>query len=218
MSGTGAVTSISVSTDPVAAPVAEGPARPEYIPEKFWKGNVEESTKVMAQSYAELERKQSSGNTEGTATTTATTTPPVVPSTETPAVTTEAPIAADPAVVKAIESTLAAAAGSPDALGTMLGWAKANATDDQKAAFDAALETGNAALVAMAFAPIKSSYTDAMGSQGTRVVGESVPVTVGPKPFSGQQEIVEFVNSKAYKMGDARAHAEYIARMKVTNW
>jgi hypothetical protein len=212
------VTAISVSTETPAAPVAEAPARPEYIPEKFWKGNLEESTKLMAASYSELEKKQSSGKTEGTTATKADATPPVVPSTETPAATTEAPIAADPAVVKAIESTLATAAGSPETLGTMLGWAKANATDAQKAAFDAALDTGNAALVEMAFGPIKQAYSAAMGTQGTRVTGESIPTTVGPKPFASQQEIVEFVNSKPYKSGDRRAHAEYESRMKVTNW
>lgn len=48
---TGNVT--KVQTDPNAPP-----ARPDYIPEKFWKGNVEESTKAMAQSYTELEKKQ----------------------------------------------------------------------------------------------------------------------------------------------------------------
>lgn len=205
------VTSLTIST----APVVEAPAstaatvtRPEYIPEKFWKGNVEESTKAMAASYGELERKQSSAKPEGTGST-AEATPPVADST---------PISDDPAVVKAIESTLSTAAGSPDALGTMLGWAKANATDAQKAAFDAALDTGNAALVAMAFAPIKQSYTDSMGSQGTRVVGESVPTTVGAKPFESQAEIIAFVNSKEYKSGDTRKHREYDERMKVTTW
>jgi hypothetical protein len=208
------ITSLSISTETPATPAVEAPARPEYIPEKFWKGNLEESTKLMAASYSELEKKQSSG-TEGTGAA-AVETPPVTPSTE--PVVESAPISADPAVVKAIESTLSTAAGSPDALGTMLGWAKANATDAQKAAFDAALDTGNAALVQMAFGPIKQAYEGAMGTQGTRVVAESVPTTVGPKPFAGQAEIIEFVNSPAYKAGDRRAHAEYEARMKVTNW
>lgn len=211
------LTSISVTTE-AAAPVAETPAvvRPEYIPEKFWKGNVEEATKAMAASYGELEKKQSSGiKSEGTGTPTVDATPPAASSTET---TDQAPVHTDPAVVKAIETSLSAAAGSPDALGTMLGWAKANATDDQKVAFDAALETGNAGLVAMAFAPIKAAYEGAMGTQGTRVSAESVPTTVGPKPFGSQAEIIEFVNSKAYKSGDRRVHADYEARMKVTNW
>ncbi|MFA4972342.1 MAG: hypothetical protein WC683_06990 [bacterium] len=35
------------------------PARPEYIPEKFWTGNIEDSAKKMAESYANLEKKQS---------------------------------------------------------------------------------------------------------------------------------------------------------------
>lgn len=205
------VTSLTIST---ATPQADGDAtpatvtRPEYIPEKFWKGNVEEATKAMSASYGELERKQSSGKPEGTGST-AEATPPVTPST---------PVSDDPAVVKAIESTLSTAAGSPDALGTMLGWAKANASDAQKAVFDAALDSGNPALVAMAFAPIKQAYTDSMGSQGTRVVGESIPTTVGVKPFESQAEIIEFVNSKAYKSGDARKHREYDQRMQVTNW
>jgi hypothetical protein len=210
------VTAITLSTETPAAPVAEAPARPEYIPEKFWKGNLEESTKLMAASYSELEKKQGGPRVEATGST-ADAAPPVTPATA-PVVDEAAPISADPAVVKAIESTLSTAAGSPETLGTMLGWAKANASDAQKAAFDAALDTGNAALVEMAFAPIKQAYSAAMGTQGTRVTGESIPTTVGPKPFASQQEIVEFVTSKGYKSGDRRVHAEYEARMKVTNW
>jgi hypothetical protein len=211
---TGGVTSISVSTEaPVAAPAVETPAvaRPDYIPEKFWKGNVEESAKVMAQSYAELEKKQG-GKAEGTGSTVETT-PPATPATTPPA-----PTAEEAAVSKAVESALTAAAGSADTLKTQLDWARANATPEQKALFDAALDSGNAELVKLAYAPIKDAYTAAMGSQGTRVVGESVPTTVGAKPFLSQQEIVEFVNSKGYKSGDRRVHAEYEARMKVTKW
>ena len=206
------VTSISVSTEtPAATPAAETPARPEYIPEKFWKGTLEESTKAMAASYGELERKQSGGTPEGTSTA-----PQVTPAAEAPV--TPSTTADEAAVTKAVESALTKVAGSEADLKTQLDWARANATDAQKALFDAALDSGNPALVEMAYAGIKSSYTAAMGSQGTRVVGESVPTTVGAKPFESQHEIIAFVNSAAYKSGDRRAHAEYDARMKVTNW
>jgi hypothetical protein len=42
--------------DPKAPPAAE---RPEYIPEKFWTGDLAASAKKMADSYAELERSRS---------------------------------------------------------------------------------------------------------------------------------------------------------------
>lgn len=212
------VTSLSISTEAPAAetPAAATPAtpveRPEYIPEKFWRGNVEESTKAMAASYVELERKQSGGKGEG-AGSTAEATPPATPA----APSTEATPEATP-VAAAVEKALTTAAGNAEDLKATLDWARANATDEQKAAFDAALDSGNPALAALAYGTIKQSYTEAMGTQGTRVAGEAVPTTVGAKPFASQQEIVEFVNSKAYKSGDRRAHAEYEARMKVTNW
>jgi len=215
------VTSLSVNTETAAAEAAAAstpatPAeRPEYIPEKFWKGNVEDATKAMAQSYAELERKQSGGRPEGTGATTEAT-PSTTPATTEP--TTPAPTAEQTAATAAIESALTKAAGGEADLKATLDWARANATDAQKALFDAALDAGNPALVEMAFGQIKQSYTEAMGTQGTRVTGEAVPTTVGAKPFASQQEIVDFVNSKGYKSGDRRVHAEYEARMKVTNW
>ncbi len=204
------VTSLSVNTETVAAEAAAAATptttveRPEYIPEKFWKGSIEESAKVMATSYSELERKQGSTPTEGTETPAADPTPD---SASTPAVDTTA-----------VESALTTAAGNAADLKATLDWARANASEEQKSAFDAALDANNPALAALVFGNIKQSYTEAMGSQGTRVTGEAVPTTVGAKPFASQQEIIEFVNSKGYKIGDKRVHAEYEARMKVTNW
>jgi hypothetical protein len=212
------VTSLSINTETAAADAAAAstPAtpveRPDFIPEKFWRGNVEESAKAMAASYTELERKQSGGKPEGTGATVDAVTPPTPPATPTTPEPDVAPIAA------AVESALTQAAGNAGDLKATLDWARANATDEQKAVFDAALDAGNPALAALAFGQIKQAYTEAMGTQGTRVSGEAVPTTVGAKPFASQQEIVEFVNSKSYKSGDKRAHAEYEARMKVTNW
>jgi hypothetical protein len=188
----------SAATTGAAAP-ATTVERPEYIPEKFWKGSVEESTKEMAKSYAELEKKQ------GTA----------EPAPATPAV--ESP-AAPTAESKAIEAKLTAAAGSEAALKATLDWARSNATPDQKALFDAALESANPALVEMAYAAIKQSHIEAVGAEGVRVTGAGVPTTSGAKPFISQDEIARFVNTPAYKAGDRAVHAEYEARMKVTNW
>jgi hypothetical protein len=215
------VTSLSINTETAAAeaaaastPATPAVERPDYIPEKFWRGNVEESAKAMAASYTELERKQSGGKPEGSGAT-AEATPPTAPTTPTPEAT---PAAEASPVAAAVESALTQAAGNAADLKATLDWARANASDEQKAAFDAALDAGNPALAALAFGQIKQAYTEAMGTQGSRVTGEAVPTTVGAKPFASQQEIVEFVNSKAYKAGDKRAHAEYEARMKVTNW
>jgi hypothetical protein len=216
------VTSLSINTETAAAdaaaastPAAPAVERPEFIPEKFWRGNVEESAKAMAQSYVELERKQSGGKPEGTGATADAVTPPTAPTTTE---STPAPTAEQSAATAAIESALTKAAGTAEDLKATLDWARANATDAQKALFDAALDAGNPAAVELAFASIKGAYTEAMGTQGARVTGEAVPTTVGAKPFASQDEIIEFVNSPAYKRGDKRAHAEYEARMKVTNW
>jgi hypothetical protein len=218
------VTSITVNTESAAAeaaaastPATPAVERPEYIPEKFWRGNVEESAKAMAQSYVELERKQSGGKPEGTGAT-AEATPPTAPTTPSTPEAPAAPAAVATEVTQAVESALTSAAGSAADLTATLEWARVNASAEHKALFDSALDTGNAQLAALAFGQIKQAYTEAMGSQGTRVSGEGVPATSGVKPFASQQEIIEFVNSKAYKAGDKRAHAEYDARMRVTNW
>lgn len=214
------VTSVSVSTTPAAEAPATPAAtveRPEYIPEKFWKGNVEEATKAMATSYAELERKQSGGNGgEGTGSTAAT--PPATPATPSTPAEPATPTAEQVAVSAAVESALATAAGNANDLKATLEWARVNATPEQKALFDSALDSGNPALATLAFGQIKQAYTEAMGSQGTRVTGEGVPTTTGAKPFASQHEIAAFVNSKEYKAGDPAKHREYMERMKVTNW
>lgn len=44
-----------VVADPAAAAVA--PVRPEWLPEKFWDGNVDTSNAKMAKAYGELEKK-----------------------------------------------------------------------------------------------------------------------------------------------------------------
>lgn len=216
------VTTVSVPpAEATAATAAATPAavveRPEYIPEKFWKGNVEESTKVMAESYAELERKQSAAAPASEATSAAAT-PDADAAAAAAAEDTPAVEAGAPAVSAEVESKLTSAAGSADALKATLDWARANAAPEQKILFDAALDTGNPALVEMAFEKIKGAYTEAMGEQGIRVSAESAPVISGAKPFGSQQEIIAFVNSAAYKSGDKAVHAEYERRMKVTNW
>jgi hypothetical protein len=211
------VTTVSVSpAEAAAATAAATPAatveRPEYIPEKFWKGSVEESTKVMAASYAELEKKQSTATPAAEVTPAAT--PAAAPVEAAPAVSTDGA----PAVSAEVESKLTSAAGSADVLKATLDWARVNATPEQKTLFDAALDTGNPALVEMAFAKIKGAYTEAMGEQGVRVSAASAPTISGAKPFGSQQEIVAFVTSPGYKSGDKAVHAEYESRMKVTNW
>jgi hypothetical protein len=208
------VTSVSLNTNEGAAaaapstPATPAVARPEYIPEKFWKGNVEDATKAMAQSYAELERKQSGGKPEGTGAT-AEATPPTPPA--------PTPTADEAAVSAAVESALTAAAGNANDLKATLDWARVNATPEQKALFDSALDSSNPALAALAYGQIRQAYTEAMGSQGTRITGEGVPTTSGPKPFTSQQEIAEYTTSKKYKAGDPATHREYAERMKVTN-
>jgi hypothetical protein len=44
--------------EPAKTEEAPKPARPDYIPEKFWDGNLENSTKKLAQSYTELQKSK----------------------------------------------------------------------------------------------------------------------------------------------------------------
>jgi hypothetical protein len=57
--GTVQVTDPNASTGTQDTP-KDPPQRPDYIPEKFWTGNLEESAKKLAESYTELERTKGS--------------------------------------------------------------------------------------------------------------------------------------------------------------
>jgi hypothetical protein len=111
-------------------------------------------------------------------------------------------IAGQEALGKQVATDLAAAVGGEDKLNAVLEWAKANASKDQKDAFDAALDTGNPALVKLALAGIQADYVKAVGSDPKLIAGEPAGGPVGVQPFGSQQEMVTAMKDPRYKKGD----------------
>jgi hypothetical protein len=126
-------------------------------------------------------------------------------------------IAGQQAVADKISTDLAAVVGGQDKLTATLEWAKTNATDEQRAAFDAALDSGNIPLLKLALAQINTAYTAAVGTDPKLVQAEQAPLVTGPKPFASQQEMMNAMKDPRYRKGD-RAYIKSVeARVGVSN-
>jgi hypothetical protein len=118
-------------------------------------------------------------------------------------------IAGQTAVAEKISADLATVTGGADKLAATLEWAKANATPEQKASFDAALDSGNTALVKLALTGIHADYLKAVGSDPALVEAEPVSAARGPQAFASQAEVTAAMRDPRYKNGD-RAYIKQV--------
>ncbi len=125
-------------------------------------------------------------------------------------------IAGQQAIADKISADLATVTGGADKLTATLEWAKVNATPEQKAAFDAALDSNNPALVKMALVGIHADYIKANGNDPKFVAAETIPATSGVQPFGSQQEITAAMKDPRYKKGDQAYMKTVNDRMRIT--
>lgn len=170
-------------------------------PEKKLLAGKFETPEALEKGYEELQKKLGEPKTE-------TVTPaPVVTQT-----------AEQQAYSAAVGAAAAKVAGTETEVKATLDWARANASPEEKAMFDAALASGNVQLVETAFGTIRNKYVAAVGSHGNRVTGEPAPVNTGAKPYATRDEMFAVIASKGYKKSDPAVHAEHKRRMEVTKF
>jgi hypothetical protein len=99
-----------------------------------------------------------------------------------------------------------ALAGGSDKLDAVMKWAGegTNLTAADKQAYNAAIDSGDTALAALALRGILATYSDKMGTEPTLV--ESVTPArpdAGPKPYESRQQILDDMQSRKYKTDSA---------------
>jgi CobQ-like glutamine amidotransferase family enzyme len=113
------------------------------------------------------------------------------------------------AAAKAYESTLdtafATAAGGADKVDAMVAWANANVDEASVNAFNAALDSGNAALAQRAIQVLGAAYMEANGKEPDLVKGAKVIDGPTAIPFKDTYEMTQamgdprYANSEAYR-------------------
>lgn len=209
--------------------------RPEYIPEKFWTGDVDESVKKMSQSYVELEKKLSA--------------PKAAKQEETPPATIESPkapellreimeavnagtevddaklkqyadltgvhprelIRARELAAQARRTSAEDAVGGAEVLEAAIEWAKTNYTEGEIEAYNHAINGADDDAARAAVLNLAARYRTGGGS----VVGNARPVQTGAKPFSSQDEMLKLQRDPRYKT-DKAFQAEFDARLRAS--
>lgn len=218
------------------------PARPDYIPEKFWDGNLESSAKKMSASYSELEKKI--GTPPAKETTSASdpnTSPDTTESTEEvkkelesrgldfdslsskfsengklededytlleskgiPRTYVDAFIAGQSALADSTRTELFAAAGGEDRYGDMIAWAKDNFNEEQIAAYNKTMESGDKNSAILAIRGLRASFEGKEGTgPGTRIEGDTPSVNSGER-YNSRAEMIADMGSEQYKKDEA---------------
>ena len=106
-------------------------------------------------------------------------------------------IAGQQAVAREIRSGLAEIAGSADDLDATLTWARANLDEGGKAAFDAALDSGNTSLINLAFQAVHTQFV-ADNGKAPKNVGGADAGAAGVKQYESWDDVVLAMQDKRY--------------------
>lgn len=98
---------------------------------------------------------------------------------------------------------LATVAGGDEKLTEVLTWAKANLDDQTKAAYDAAVDSGNLGLVKLTLQGIVAAHRAAEGNEPTTIKGGAAPVNTGVEPFADNSQLIKAMNDPQYKSSEA---------------
>ena len=125
-------------------------------------------------------------------------------------------IAGTQAASSAFATTVADAVGGADELRSLVQWASANADPQVQAAYNKAVDEGNAAVASMIVKGLHAEYAEAVGSDGPgTVVGKANVGKTGAQPFRSQGELTAAMGDKRYAT-DAAYRADVMARLAVT--
>lgn len=120
------------------------------------------------------------------------------------------------AVAKEFVADVQRIAGGEAELKAVIDWAGKNLSDDEAAAYNQALATGNAALAKLLMTGITAKYHAAEGSEPSLITGDGNASGRGVKPFLSAAEIAAAFQDQRYKDGDKAYHAEVRRRMAAT--
>lgn len=126
-------------------------------------------------------------------------------------------IAGQTAISEKIVTDLQAVAGGKEAFTATLEWAKANLNADDKAAYNAAIDSGDIRLAKLALQAVVNQYTEANGKEPALVTGGEGVRTTGVEPYASNAQMIADMRTKEYKT-DPAFRAKVEARLRVTNY
>ncbi len=93
--------------------------------------------------------------------------------------------------------------GGDEVYGTMVEWAKANYTEDQIAAYDSAVNSGNMDTATLAAKGLMSDYQNSTGSAGKTYGGSEAPQEGVGDVFRSNAEVVDAMKDPRYEYDSA---------------
>jgi hypothetical protein len=126
----------------------------------------------------------------------------------------DAYIAGQQAIAQQYDAKLYAEAGSQETYNSMVDWAAANFSKEEKTEFNNAVNSMDAAKGALAIAALKSRFTAANGSDPTLLGGAQSSGSV--QPYVSQAEMTKDMKTTEYKT-DPAFRAKVHARLAITN-
>lgn len=120
------------------------------------------------------------------------------------------------AIADAEIASIKEAVGGEEKFQTMLSWASQNLSDDEKASYDAMIESGDAKSARLAVEWLAGKFAASDSNEPTLLKG-SVPSVPAVAPFRSMQEVTRAMADERYKKGDPAYHAEVKARLAVSN-
>lgn len=97
-----------------------------------------------------------------------------------------------------LRSSLAEVAGGEDGLKNVYEWARTNMTQEEIAAYDAVLDTGNMGAAKLALQGIVGRFTAATGKEPATVDGDTVTAAGDAPPFNSNAEVVAAMGDPKY--------------------
>lgn len=108
------------------------------------------------------------------------------------------------------------AAGGAEEYASLVQWAASALTADEKAAFNQAVTSGNAASAKLAVEALAARKAAVRGTPPSNALKGSAALPAGSKPFRSQAEVTAAMNSKQYKT-DPAFRAEVVERLRVSD-
>ena len=87
------------------------------------------------------------------------------------------------------------AVGGEEQYGNMISWAQENLAENEVAAFDAIVESGNMDQINLAIQGLNARYTDAVGQEGNLLQGKPA---AAQSTYRSQQELIQAMNDPRY--------------------
>ncbi|MDO8839655.1 MAG: hypothetical protein Q7V31_12080 [Parvibaculum sp.] len=124
--------------------------------------------------------------------------------------------AAAQTIADAESASIIAAAGGQEKFTEILAWASETLTADERSAYDAMIESGNAKTARMAVEWLSSKHANSDSNTPNLVHGADTN-TPTVQPFGSMQEVTRAMSDARYKSGDKAYHADVQKRLAVSH-